>query len=448
MSDASVPDPFDTLLPDDAGRLSVAWRQLRVPGAPADYALNDTEIHHSDPRVRFARRTVQHLDCGGAETLALIDKASPHSLFDLMLSEVSPQPRSTACAVRPATGRALWRTGLGFVRFVSLPDVIRRFGLAGGEPQLALNCDPNTRDRESVQAEKQFHLHLLYWEAEALRTLAGAEHLAEVRDPLLRRQALDPLAFLGARVLAESLSDLDLGIQGARLLRPDDAAAIRGERPLGCVIRLPGWSVLAEPGFEDLVRRLHRRLERLAADLLWAFTGQRTVPEPWRRHGLRSSRELDARISALPVSAESREGLIRLAEALRDLSVRDADYLTRAAPARRKHLMTLNQPCYSLNLRAATRGPKAGAGTDARAVDLILQPKFFSGIGGAGLLGLGGVPSVRVLRGFGTFSAEQWHERAAFQRDFARYNQDQLRDDPQFAFERVRDFRGLAHGWA
>jgi hypothetical protein len=110
--------------------------------------------------------------------------------------------------------------------------------------------------------------------------------------------------------------------------------------------------------------------------------------------------------------------------------------------------MTLNQPCYSLNLRAAARGPEAGAGTDARAVDLILQPKLFSGIGGAGLLGLGGVPSVRVLRGFGTFSAEQWHERAAFQRDFARHNQDQLRDEPDIAFERLNDFRGLGPGWA
>lgn len=440
MSNQTVSDPFNALLPEDAGRLSVAWRQLRIPGPPVEFALNPTEIHDPDPRVRFARRTVQRLDCGGGEGLALIDKASPHSLFDLMLSEVSAEPRSTACAVRPATGRTLWRTGLGFVRFVSRPEVIERFGLTGGEAHLALNCDPNTRDRESVQAEKQFHLHLLYWDAQTLRPLAGAEPLAEVRDPLLRRQALDPIAFLGARVLAESLAELDLGIPDARVLRPDDAAVIRGKRPLGCVIRLPDWSVLAEPELEDLVRRLHRRLEGLAADLLWAFTGQRAVPEPWQRHALRSPRELDARIAALPVSAHSRHGLTRLAEAMRDLSRRDADYLTRAAPERRKHLMTLNQPCYSLNVQAAAR--------DTGAVHLILQPKLFSGIGGAGLLGLGGVPSVRVLRGFGTFSAEQWHQRAAFQRDFARFNQELLGDSTDIALERPRDFRGFARGWA
>jgi hypothetical protein len=166
------PDRFAALYPADLDRLRVAWDHLRIPGPPADYALTRTEAEHPDPALRFARRTIQEIACDG-DRLALIDKVSPHSLFDLMVSEISDPPKATPDAVDPATGRVLWRTGLAFVRFVSDPEVMRRFDLADGELHLALNCDPNTHDRESVQAAKQFHLHLLYWPGRTLKAVGG-----------------------------------------------------------------------------------------------------------------------------------------------------------------------------------------------------------------------------------------------------------------------------------
>jgi hypothetical protein len=51
-----------------------------------------------------------------------------------------------------------------------------------------------------------------------------------------------------------------------------------------------------------------------------------------------------------------------------------------------------------------------------------VQTKLFSGTGGAGLLALNGIPSVRILRGQGAYSARQWQRRAAFQRAFAEHN--------------------------
>jgi hypothetical protein len=164
------PDRFAALYPDDLDRLRVAWDHLRIPGPPPDYALTSEERTHPDPQVRFARRTIQTLRCG-QDRLALIDKVSPHSLFDLMVSETSIRTKATPDAVEPLTGRTLWRTGLSFARFVSDPEVMTDFDLADGELHLALNCDPNTNDRESVQAAKQFHLHLLYWPGRALEAV-------------------------------------------------------------------------------------------------------------------------------------------------------------------------------------------------------------------------------------------------------------------------------------
>jgi hypothetical protein len=111
-------------------------------------------------------------------------------------------------------------------------------------------------------------------------------------------------------------------------------------------------------------------------------------------------------------------------------------------------LMTLNQPSYAMNLHAAGVGPGLA---DAAEVQLIIQPRLFSGIGGAGLLTLGGVPSVRVLRGQGTFSAAQWERRARFQRAFACFNEERLLEadgsHPALRPSPVRRFAGPVLGW-
>lgn len=456
MSDFPNGDPLAALYPPGVEALRVAWGHLRVPGPPAAFRLTPKEQGHPDPWTRFGRRTIHTLSFlarpgDGVETLALIDKASPHSRFDLMLSEVSAATKSSPSDVRPQTGRALWRTGYNFVQFCSAPKVAREFGLVGGELHLALNCDPYTRDRESVQAAKQFHLHLLCWEEAALAPLADAQSLGQVRDRRLIRQALDPIGFLGARVIADALAGLDLGIAGAALLPPDDPAALRGDRPLGCLVRLPDWSVLKDPGFEDLVRRIHVALGDLARVLLQAFTGALVPLPPWHRHPLLPLPEIRARIGDLPWSGESRLGLALLAERLRGLPDRTAERLARGGASRRMDLMTLNQPAYTLNLHA----PRSGLGTDrlvpvsaaAPMVHLIVQPRLFSGVGGAGLLTLGGVPSVRVLRGHGAFTDAQWRERARFQRRFARYNLERLDWEPRLAPGPVHRFASAERGW-
>jgi hypothetical protein len=441
------PDRFAALYPRGLDRMRVAWDHLRIPGPPAKYVLTRIEVEHPDPQRRFARRTIGEILCDG-DRLALIDKASPHSLFDLMVSEISDPPKATPCAVEPITGRVLWRTGLAFVRFVSDPDVMRRFDLADGELHLALNCDPNTHDRESVQAAKQFHLHLLYWSGGALKPLESAGRFGAAADVRLRRQAIDPLAFLGAHLIHTSLAGFDLGIPGARLAMPDDRLTIRGARPLGCLIELPGWQVLGDPAFEDLIRRLHLRLESVAADLLEVFTGHRRAPSPWHRHALRPRAEIARGLAALPVSAPIRAGLHELSLALRDLPASTALHLKRIDPARRMDLMTLNQPCYALNLHAPERNRPGATLEDAGVVHLTVQPKLFSGSGGAGLLGLGGIPSVRILRGEGRSSVENWHRRGRFQRAFAEFNRSLQGDDRDIRFHTIKRFIDPITGWA
>jgi hypothetical protein len=258
---------------------------------------------------------------------------------------------------------------------------------------------------------------------------------------------VDPLAFLGAHLVYESLAGLHLGIPGASLIRPNDRLAIRGDRPFGCLIELPGWHALDDPAFEDLIRRLHLRLETLASDLLQVFTGQRRPPLPWHRHPLRSGDEIARGLAGQPFSAGTRAGVLALSGLLRDLSASTAHRLRRADPPRRMDLMTLNQPCYALALHAPDRNRPGASLAAAGVVHLAIQPKLFSGIGGAGLLGLGGVPSVRILRGEGRSSVERWQHRSRFQRDFAQYNQIIQSDVTDIRFEPLNRFSDPRTGW-
>ncbi|WP_295881099.1 hypothetical protein [uncultured Thiohalocapsa sp.] len=447
-------DPFGALLPAAAWRMPVAWDRLRVPGPPQSFGLRGQELTGATPLERFHRRTLTLLECAGGDhghggdRLALVDKAMPHAHFDLMLSEVSAQDKPSPCDVAPLTGRALWRTGLEFVRFVSDPGTMAAFGLADGALHLALNCDPHTRDRESVQAAKQFHLHLLYWNAKELAQLAGAAETPLQHDPRTRRQLLDPIGGVGARLVTGLLHDLAPGVAGAVVLEDDDAAVVAGRRPPGALLRLPAWDVLGEAAFEDLIRRLHQRLTHLAAGLQAAFTGASAVPVPWCRHPLRRTDAVHAALDALALPTAARPALDALAAALRDLPAPVLARLRRGAPPLRKHLLTLNPPSYALNLFAPGRNRPGAPVAAAETVYLSIQPKLFSGTGGAGLLALDGVPSVRICRGAGHFTEAEWRRRAAMQRAFAQHNAGRLRALLGTGCGPVRRFVDFDSGWA
>lgn len=472
--------------------MPIAWHQLQIPGPPPELELTWAERTAPTLKERFARRRIQSLDlpallagaseapserAGPAPTrastqLALIDKASPHALFDLMLTEVSPPSAGSPAGADPgtvgtATARVLWQTAANFQRFVSTPAIRREFGLSNGALHLALNCDPFTRDRESVQALKRFHLHLIYWQASELAPLHSPHRLCDQTDRYLARQCVDPLTVVGMRLLDEWLQAVDVELDSAWLspanrprgdhgldivdcsfgddalataaralgghwLHPDAEAVCSGWLPLGALLRLPSWEQLAHPAFEELIRRLHGRIGHIAQALQSALTGSDLSPAAWRRHRLLPLPQIAANLEALGLSAASRTDLLSLASRLRNLSERSMQRLKRAAPAQRQHCMTLNQPCYSLTLAPFPLRPCPP--DPVRCVDghsqmagetpplLSIQPKLFSGIGGAGLLSLPGLPSVRVVRGQGRFSARDWQRRARFQRAFAGYN--------------------------
>jgi hypothetical protein len=97
----------------------------------------------------------------------------------------------------------------------------------------------------------------------------------------------------------------------------------------------------------------------------------------------------------------------------------------------------------------AQANPRSDGFAETRPV-LSVQLKLFSGIGGAGLLSLPGIPSVRVLRGQGRFQLDAWQTRSHFQRAFAAYNSAALRQNPatsDLIAGPIAAFRNINDGW-
>jgi hypothetical protein len=351
----------------------------------------------------------------------LIDKASPHALFDLMVADVSPSLEQLAAQAGPSgvsapAGRLIWQTAGSFRRFVEDSEVRRRFGLAHGAMNLALNCDPYTRDRESVQALKRFHLHLIYWRAPELGQLQDVGVAGEETDSFTLRQCLDPVSFIAPSLLETCISNTELEAFTARWLGRDDGAVCVGRRPLGALLQLDNWEQLQRPQFEQLVRLLDSRISQLTQTLLSCLTGVAHPPGRWRRHHLLPLNEIDTRLAAADLGPGNRVALLKLAALLRDLRQPVLERLRHGSRRQRMHAMCLNQPSYSLSL-----GSQSGVAEDDRPV-LKIQLKLFSGIGGAGLISLPGIPSLRIIRGHGRFSPADWRRRAEFQREFAAFN--------------------------
>jgi hypothetical protein len=422
--------------------MPVAWHQLRIPGPPRALELTAHERTADEVAARFERRAIQHIDIapglidaqedGRDGRITLIDKASPHALFDLMVADVSPTPPGQAEQAAPSgviapAGRLIWQTAASFQRFVEDGEVRRRFGLARGAMNLALNCDPYTQDRESVQALKRFHIHLIYWRESELSQLGRASTLAAETDPYTLRQCLDPVSFIAPPLLRTCLPNTELEPFKARWLSPDDGAVCHGRRPLGALLQLDNWDQLQQPAFEQLVRIIDTRIGQLSRNLLRCLTGAEHPPGKWRRHRLRPLAEIQTMLAASDLDPGNQDALLRLASVLRDLPKPVLERLRRGSRRQRTHSMTLNQPSYSLSLGSQAAADGHPDALEHRHPVLKIQLKLFSGIGGAGLISLPGLPSVRVIRGHGRFSSADWRRRSELQRAFAAYNSEALR---------------------
>lgn len=284
---------------------------------------------------------------GACERLAVIDKAWPHSLYDVMLLVARDDVLRTSVGdAPPAVLAALMRASALFAQYVSTPAVMSEFGLVGSQTSIAWNHD-RTVDRDNGQWwDKRLHLHFNCWPKPADGTCPV--RLGDIPDATIRRSLVDPVAYLAHRVILDALTEHSLP-EECVLLRPDPLRDLRERLPVGLKIRLPGgWQFVTTPECRSLLRTLHTAATATYRDLLVSFTGRAEPATDWRRPLLLPLPEVRRRLTGLrwlrPVSCEE---LLRLRGVLRDLTVREAELLRRL-PNVANRCMTLGGLSYNL----------------------------------------------------------------------------------------------------
>ena len=371
----------DSLYPHGALTLPVnpALPAPRLASPPVERPNDGHYRDYYGPNIR-----AEYAVDGSDDRIAVIDKAWPHSLHDIMLLVASDQGRRTGLGDTPdAVLAALLTAAVTYTDLVSDPQTARTFGLGGGQLTIGWNHD-RTLDRDNGQWwDETMHWHLNLY-PEDVRAAVRPTPLREIGDAGLRRSLVDPVAYLAQHVARDALKGHVLPA-GCRLLpispRRDAARLL----PVGLKLKLPGWRFLTTLECRRLLRMLHDAAERGYREVRDAFTGCPDPTPPWTRPRLLPPDQVRERLDHLPwLSPVSRSLLMRLRDVLRDVTDSEMVLLRERRPLANRCL-TLSDLSYNITLFTPTRvGP---ALPQTRSVLLVMQLKLFSYVGHAPAVG-------------------------------------------------------------
>ncbi|MFI7331777.1 hypothetical protein [Micromonospora aurantiaca (nom. illeg.)] len=407
-----IADRFGPLYPASAMRLPV------IPSLPMPrLAAPPPDVPNLSPHYRdhYGPNILREYPAGEAgDRIAVIDKAFPHSVYDMMLLATVGDDKVIASSVSDvpeAMLRALLTFCGQFVRYVHACSTRHRFGLDGAQLTIGTNYDPSTTDRDNGQWwDKRMHWHLNCWPATAYRD-ASIVPLGDVNDVNRRRALVDPIAHLAAQVMRDAIRTQPLPA-GCRLA--GDAGLSSAGGPVGFKIALPDWDFLADTACARFLVDLHDVAAAAYAQLRECFTGSPSASPPWTRPGLLPPCQVAANLDELTwISEPGRRGLVMLRSLLRDVTAHEMD-LMRADMDLANRCLTLAGLDYHLGFWSP---PQSSSWRGHPPVYLVMQFKLFSAVGSSPAIG-GGVASILDRFRGPIMSAQQTRLRRQFQDGF------------------------------
>ncbi|MBI5456580.1 hypothetical protein HY969_02470 [Candidatus Kaiserbacteria bacterium] len=392
----------DTLLPEnlESKRLQVpVYDALHVKGR------NDAKDFRHFSRKRDAQDEyedflgmsrpflLQEVAAKDTEPVFLMDKLTPHSLYEVMIMSASVERKSSILDHDAATRRLIFNLMSKF------PEYAHSRGLY---PYLAFNYDPLTQDRESGQAEKRFHAHLIGRTSDELAEITEHQQPLGKISPMVRRRLVDETSILGSLIAFDYFKETPFRtIEIAPPLQQKNG-------PLLEFVLKKGWDDLSTREFEADFCQIHSGLEKLY-ELLVSGVAEGQSGE-WKRPQLRLATDLPLEQSLREMkwlSPESRSAFLHFVKHLKS-SILEKTHLFRNPKYRNitTHVYPLAGLCYSV-----------GFCEDNSHVKMVIKPQIFSDFGGAGLEKLNGIIT-RIRRGVGTFDDKEMAERKKFQSGF------------------------------
>ncbi|MBQ8132748.1 MAG: hypothetical protein IJ193_09685 [Bacilli bacterium] len=349
----------------------------------------------------------------GEDYISLAPKFKPHSDYEMMLQSTDNVVKSPSTSLTDEAIHYIFGTGYKFIKFLSDPEVIEKYGMEGGYPYLVFNYDEYTTDRHSGMSKKPFHLHLNSWKKETIDRITEIKK-SEV-SPYYYESVVDPIFDL-TRTLAYDALDCEELNQYLEKANP-----ICGDQEIfysGIYKVKGGWEFLNSEEFPHVLKTIHERLETRYKEILKCFTGNDTIPALYTRHPLLNEYKILNNIAESNFQDTTKEALVKLIPRVRTITDEEFQELCQNTDLR-DTIIPMRWVAYSVGFFSNDYIEKDKP-YEGNICYMNCTPRLFTKIGGASIMNFPERSLVKIDRGEGTFTQEEFNNHVEFQKEFVK----------------------------
>ncbi len=341
--------------------------------------------------------------------IALVPKFKPHSDYELMLQSTDSVVKSAITSLTDQALHKVFNIGYDYIDFLSQPEIIEKYELHNGYPYLVYNYDEFTTDRHSGMSKKPFHLHLNFWTSNTINSIKPIDE--EKESSFYYKSVVDPIFDVTQTLTRDALAGPEL----ASYIEP---SKINNEKIYySSVYKVKnGWQQLQNEEMITMLKTIHHKLETRYIEILKCFCGQDELPELYTRHELLPKDTIVNNVLATNMQNSTKEILIQLADKLRTINSEQFHKISEKK-ALRDTLISLRWLAYSIGLFSNNYVQEEKPYTQN---DLYINvtPRLFTKIGGASIMNFPDCPHLKIDRGVGNISEQDFVKRLSFQKDF------------------------------
>lgn len=345
--------------------------------------------------------------------ISLASKFKPHSDYELMLQSTDSICKSAITSLSDEALYKIFGIGYEFIKFLSDPKIIKKYGMDKGYPYLVSNSDEFTTDRHSGMSKKPFHLHLNSWKAETINKIKPINKNKVSR--FYYESVVDPIFDITQTLTRDALEHNEF----AKYIKPVDLSCGEQTIEYSSVYEVvDGWNFLQKNDFVHLLKEIHLSLEKRYIEILKCFTGKETIPELYTRHQLLSKSEIIDNLTFSDMQDLTIKALIELVDRITSISPEQFKKISKKTNFR-DTLISLRWLAYSIAFFSNDYINHDMPLTE-KPLYMNVTPRLFTKIGGASIMNFPENSHVKIDRGEGHINQEEFDERLDFHQEFTK----------------------------
>lgn len=347
----------------------------------------------------------------GEDYISLAPKFKPHSDYEMMLQSTDAIVKSPVTSLTDEAVHYIFGTGYKFIKFLSDKEVVDKYGMDGGYPYLVFNYDEFTTDRHSGMSKKPFHLHLNSWKKDTIEKIT--EIKKEEVSPYYYESVVDPIFDLTRTLAYDALEcpELEKYLEKANPICDDQ------EIFYSALYKVKGgWEFLDSKEFPKMLKTVHQKLEKRYKEILKCFTGLDSLPELYTRHLLLDKESMILNIINSNMQDTTKETLLELMPRVKSITNEEFQELCENTDLR-DTIIPMRWLAYSIGFFSNEYINKEEP-YYKKDVYMNCTPRLYTKIGGASIMNFPENSLVKIDRGEGTFSQEEFDRHVSFQEEF------------------------------